>query len=81
MGKENPRGKLEVDQKVHLQTSSTRPTKTNWEAKMVKNMKNNKGKGNDMDANYNRKEQIKKVIFFCQTRQKLKMSKNEKKLT
>ncbi len=44
-------------------------------------MKNNKGKGNDMDAIYNRKEQIIKGIFFCQTRQKLKMSKNEKKLT
>lgn len=33
---------------------------------MVENIKNNKGKGNDMDAIYNRKEQIKKGIFFVE---------------
>jgi hypothetical protein len=29
-------------------------------SKIVENIKNNKGKANDMDAIYNRKEQIKK---------------------
>jgi hypothetical protein len=35
-------------------------------SKMVENIKNNEGKGNDMDTIYNRKEQIKKGIFFVE---------------
>jgi hypothetical protein len=35
-------------------------------SKMVKNIKNNKGKINNMYAIYNRKEQIKKGNFFVE---------------
>jgi len=60
MGRENPRSVS----KGALTDLKYKANQNQLGSKMVKNIKNNKGKGNDMDAIYNRKEQIKKGFFF-----------------